>query len=132
MSGAGQDGFVYGVLCFAAGFVFGAFREMVLIPAFGSGAGRLIELPLVTLTAVALAWGMVRLRPHRARRVWLAIGLAGVATLLALESALALLILRVPLSDYVAGYDVTEGSLFPVGLAIMLCAPAIIATAGRR
>ena len=33
--------------------------------------------------------------------------------------------MRVSLADYLAGYDLTRGSLFPVGLALMALAPVI-------
>ena len=36
-----------------------------------------------------------------------------------------LAIMRVSLADYLAGYDLTRGALFPIGLALMAFAPVI-------
>ena len=54
-----------------------------------------------------------------------AIGVLGVLVLIAFESTMALGIMRVSLADYLAGYDLTRGALFPVGLALMAFAPVI-------
>jgi hypothetical protein len=105
----------------------------MLIPRLGEAFGRVVEFPLVTLAAVLIAWWLVRrARPVRPAGVWLAVGVVGVVTLLAFESALALLVLRVPLEDYLTGFDIRAGALFPLGLAIMLVAPAGVAVLGRR
>lgn len=44
----------YGFIAFLIGFLFGATREMSLIPLFGETAGELIEFPFVTLSIVAV------------------------------------------------------------------------------
>lgn len=114
----------YGALGFAAGFFFGVLRQIVLIPAFGDRMGHLIEFPFVTLTACAIGiWiGARTIAPA------LAIGLLGVAVLIAFESTMALGLMRLSLADYLAGYDLTRGELFPIGLAFMAVAPLL----GRR
>jgi hypothetical protein len=115
---------LYGVLGFAAGFAFGALRQLVLIPAFGDRMGHLIEFPMITLAACAIGvWVGARSTPPA-----LAIGVLGVAVLIAFESTMALGFMRVSLADYLVGYDLTRGSLFPVGLALMAAAPLL----GRR
>lgn len=122
-----RDGAIYGALSFAAGFVLGALREMMLIPAFGPAAGRLIEFPIVTLAAVATAWWLVRRTAgQRSPGRWLAAGLIGAATLLLLEGTLALGVLGMPIETYLAGFDIREGALFPIGLIVMAAAPAAI------
>lgn len=115
---------VYGALGFAAGFVFGALRQLVLIPVFGDRMGHLIEFPVVTLAACAIGLWI----GARTTAPALAIGLLGVAILIAFESTMALGFMRVPLTDYLAGYDLTRGALFPIGLALMAAAPLL----GRR
>lgn len=114
----------YGAGGFATGFVFGALRELVLIPQFGHGAGHLIEFPFVTLTIGALGIWIGR----RSVPPALLIGLAGVGVLILMESVLALAIFRQSLAEYLAGYDITAGALFPYGLAVMALAPLL----GRR
>jgi len=112
---------LYGALSFAAGFAFGALRQLVLIPALGEKLGRLAEFPMVTAAACAIGiWTGARTTAPA-----LAIGLL---VLIAFESTMALGFMRVSLADYLAGYDLTRGSLFPIGLALMALAPF----AGRR
>jgi hypothetical protein len=114
----------FGALSFAAGFAFGVLRELVLIPALGERGGHLAEFPLVTLTAMAIG----------ARIGWaskgaaLLIGLGGALVLVALESALALGVVRMSLAEYFASYDLSRGALFPIGLMLMALSPL----AGRR
>jgi hypothetical protein len=116
--------FGFGALSFAAGFAFGAFRELVLIPALGERTGHLAEFPMVTLAACAIGVWI----GARSRAPALAIGVLGVVVLIGFESAMALGLMRVSLGDYLAGFDVTRGALFPIGLALMALAPL----AGRR
>lgn len=114
----------FGTLGFAAGFAFGALRELVLIPAYGERVGHLAEFPMVTLAACAIGVWI----GARSTGPALAIGLLGVLVLIAFESTMALGFMRVSLPDYLAGYDLSRGALFPVGLAFMALAPI----AGRR
>lgn len=109
----------YGVGGFFAGFVFGALRELLLAPALGHAAAHAIEFPLVTAAVVAFGVWIGR----RATPPALWIGLGGTALLVALESTLAIAVLRLPLQAYLATFDITRGALFPFGLALMSVAP---------
>lgn len=115
---------LYGALGFAVGFAFGVLRQLVLIPAFGDRMGHLAEFPMVTLAACVIGiWiGGKSAAPA------LALGIFGVAVLIVFESTMALGFMRLSLADYLAGYDLTRGALFPVGLSLMALAPAL----GRR
>jgi hypothetical protein len=115
---------LYGALGFAVGFAFGVLRQLVLIPAFGDRMGHLAEFPMVTLAACVIGiWiGGKSAAPA------LALGVFGVAVLIVFESTMALGFMRLSLADYLAGYDLTRGALFPVGLVLMALAPAL----GRR
>lgn len=101
------------------GSAFGALRQPVLIPAFGDRIGHLAEFPMVTLGV----W-----IGGRTTAPALALGVLGVADLIAFESTMALGLMRVSLAEYLAGYDLTRGALFPVGLAVIALAPLL----GRR
>ena len=117
-------GLAFGSLSFAAGFAFGALRELMLIPALGERIGHLTEFPMVTLAACAIGVWI----GARSTAPALAVGLLGVAVLIAFESTMALGFMRVSLADYLAGYDLTRGALFPIGLALMALSPL----AGRK
>ena len=118
----------YGTLGFAAGFAFGALRELVLIPAFGDRTGHLLEFPMVTLAACAIGVWIGR----RTSGPAFVIGILGVLVPIAFESTMALGFMRVSLAEYLAGYDLTRGALFPVGLALMAFAPVIGRKFSRR
>ena len=121
---ASLDAGAYGSLAFGLGFLFGAVRETVLIPALGPRAGRLTEFAAVTGAVTLLGARLARgWPPDPGRR--LARGAAGVAVLLALESTLALAVLRRPASDYLRSLDPRSGSIFPLGLAMMAAAPLL-------
>lgn len=119
------SGSAYGLSGFAAGFVFGTLREIVLIPAFGESAGRWIEfIPLVCTIAFLGLWIARRFMISGTTEA-LACGLAGIAVLLVLESGFALIVLGMPLETYMAGFNILQGALFPYGLIIMALAPLV-------
>ncbi|MGE0846429.1 MAG: hypothetical protein AB7L41_09170 [Flavobacteriaceae bacterium] len=117
-------GLLYGVLGFAAGFVFGTLREFLLIPLLGDDLGRQVEFPLVT-AAVALigAWMTRNLCAGQSRAWLLFFGLIGTAVLVAIESVFALAIVGQPLKAHLASYDPATGSLLPYGLLVMALVP---------
>jgi len=53
----------------------------------------------------------------------LGLGILAVVVLLILESTLALVFLGMPLEKYLAGFNLLEGNLFPLGLLIMALTP---------
>jgi hypothetical protein len=115
---------VYAGVAFLIGFLFGALREWVLVPAFAARIGAGIEFPLATLAVIALgAWLAWR------RGVTIAMaalfGLLGTVLLVLFESAFAMGVLRESRSAYLAAYDLTGGALFPVGLVLMALTPAV-------
>ncbi|MGB3627166.1 MAG: hypothetical protein WA989_15145 [Henriciella sp.] len=115
---------IYGGLAFMIGFVFGALREIVLIPRFGDEPGHWIEFPLVTVPIAIIGWMIGRRRAGQLGQAW-AIGVGGVAVLLAIESIFALGVMGVTVSDYVDSFNIFKGALFPFGLAIMAAAPPV-------
>lgn len=109
----------YGACGFAAGFMFGTLRELVLIPWLGDRAGHWAEFPLVTAIIAAIGFGIGR----RTDQPALGIGLGGAVVLIVLESTLAMGVFQTSLQGYLAQYDVTRGALFPFGLLVMALAP---------
>ena len=121
---------LYGVLGFGAGFCMGALREMVMIPAFGESAGRWLEfIPLLGII-IAIGWSVTRRFAPATSAGALLLGLGGICVLLLLESAFALLVLGIPLTAYLEGFDITAGALFPFGLAVMLAVPPLACLLG--
>ena len=114
---------LYGLGGFAIGFVFGALREMLLIPALGQAGGQLAEFPLVTGAICAFGYRLgtgIGWRPD----TWL-VGLGGVAVLLAVEAPFALYVMGQPVEVFLASFDILRGALFPYALAAMAVAPRL-------
>ena len=119
-------GLSYGLGAFGIGFLFGVLREFVLIPQLGERAGHLAEFPLVTACVVALGvWLGLRLAAPRSRMRLLATGLLGIVLLVLVESSFAIGVLGLRWADHLAAYDLTQGALFPLGLALMAVAPVL-------
>jgi hypothetical protein len=116
----------YGGVMFAVGFAFGSLRELAFIPLFGKRAGHWIEFPLM-LAATATVARIAAGRLHEvSKKKLLQLGFAGTVLLLLIESGFALFVLRMPVKDYLSGFDVTQGALFPYGLLFMCLAPLLI------
>lgn len=119
---------IYGTVAFLIGFVFGALRQFVLIPAFGETAGHWIEFPFVTGCICLLGWWIARKWTAPA----LLIGVLGTLILLAIEMVFAIGIMGMPVSAYFAQFDILAGALFPWGLFLMALAPLLSRMAARR
>jgi hypothetical protein len=81
---------VYFLLVMVAGFVFGALRELVLVPRFGRASGDALEAPLMFAAIVASTWlaiGWCRVPPDIGARV--AVGSLALALVLLTELALS-------------------------------------------
>lgn len=119
-----KAGLLYGLLGFAAGFIFGTLREVVLIPLFGLSLGHWLEfIPLVAVIIwigiwITNKWALVEYGEA------LRAGILGVAVLLVFESILAIFIFGLSIAQYLASFNVLDGELFPIGLLIMAAVPA--------
>jgi hypothetical protein len=112
---------VYGAVAFVVGVLFGALRELVFMPWLGDPAAHWLEFPLVTSAICLLGYRFgqgIGFQPG----TW-TVGLGGVAVLLLIESGFAFGLLRQPLDEYLASFDIRQGALFPIGLAAMALAP---------
>lgn len=107
---AGLAGLVYFGVVFAAGFVLGGLREMVLAPRVGGLAAVALEIPVMLVLSYLVASGLVRylaVPPGGAR---LAMGALALVLLLLAEGGLALT-LGVPVPVYLAAFLSPRGAL---------------------
>lgn len=111
-------GLLYGALAFAAGFVMGAARLLLVAPRLGETAAVALEAPAM----LALCWWLARwsaacraVPPTLAARA--AMGGAGLAALLALELGLAVLGFGRTLAAFLAAY-LTPAGLIGLGAQI--------------
>lgn len=114
---------VYGVATFAAGFVFGVAREAILIPLLGARAGRWVEFLIMIAACFLTASLALKQLQQRDRLDLVFTSVGGLVVLLGCESMFALYVMQVPLAEYLRGFDVTRGELFPWGLLTMALAP---------
>jgi hypothetical protein len=105
----------YAAAVFAAGFVMGTLRVLVLVPRLGDTGAVLAELPVMLPASALLAWWAARRWRVPARAAArLAMGLVAFALLMLAETALATLGFGRPLAEHLAGYG--DPSAWP-GLA---------------
>lgn len=102
--GVGRAGLLYFAIAFAAGFVLGTLRVLVLAQHLGEFPATLLELPLMLALGWFLAGRLVRRleRPTPARRF--AMGVLALALLLAAEAALGILGFGRSLAGHLAAY----------------------------
>jgi hypothetical protein len=103
------EGSAYFALVFAAGFLLGALRVLVLAPRLGEGAAVLVELPAMLAFSWIACARVVRWRDV-ARDAGQRLGMGGIAfaLLMAGEAALAVLGFGRTLPEHVAGYLAPE------------------------
>jgi hypothetical protein len=125
-----QAAALYFVLVFAAGWVLGPLRELVVVPRFGRTAGLLAELPLMLIAMILAArWTLRRLAVPAATAARAAVGLIALALLLAVEAGSLPLVRGVGVADYIAGHDFAAGLITLASFALFAAMPMLV---GRR
>ncbi len=118
-------GCVYMLIVFAAGFVLGTIRTLVLIPAIGKFAAVAVEMPFMLAASwlvcgMALRWFAVRSLAERA-----VMGGTAFVLLMLAEVALARLIFGQALADYLAGFADPAALLGLAGQAVFALFPLV-------
>ncbi len=103
-------GSLYFLAVFAAGFVLGTVRVLVLVPRLGELAAVLLELPLMLGISWAVAGWLLRAFAVP-RRLPVRLGMGGLALglLLLAEAGLAVLVFGESLSDYLSRTAMVPG-----------------------
>jgi len=105
-------GSLYFALVFAAGFVLGTLRVLLLVPSLGEGAAVAVELPLMlAISWVAAGWIIHRVRLPARRGARLAMGAFAFALLLGAEAALSVALFGRTLPAHLAHYATWPGAL---------------------
>jgi hypothetical protein len=127
-------GLAYFAIVFAAGFVLGALRVLVLIPRLGDGpAAVLLELPVM----LALSWMACRRLVARfdvpaAPVARLMMGGLAFAALMAAELGVSVFGFGRSLSEHLASYRQLPASLGLAGQIVFAALPMVQSFAGRR
>lgn len=106
----------------------GTIRSLWLIPAVGEVRAGQIGFVVGVIIVITTARLSIRcMRPEKPSAL-LAIGLLWAALTLAFEVALGRLVLNYSWERMVSDYDIAQGGLMLIGLAVLLFAPLIAAT----
>jgi hypothetical protein len=122
-----RAGVLYFALVFAAGFVLGVARTLLLEPRVGARAAEVAEVPVMVGLSILAAWFVVR----RYCRGWgrgrrLAVGGIALLLLVACEAAMVGLVRGQTLERYLASRDVLAFDVYLVGLALFTLMPALV------
>jgi hypothetical protein len=119
---------IYFAAVFGVGFVLGAIRVPVLVPRLGVRYAELLELPVMLAASFVLArLVMRRLGPFSlAQRLWT--GAVALASMVAAELGLVLVIQGQSLTQYVANRDPVSGTAYVLSLIAFAFMPVF---AGR-
>ena len=128
-----KAGAAYFGLVFAAGFLLGALRVLLVVPQIGVRAAELAEMPAMLVVILLAARFVVRrfalpgaLGPR------LTVGTLALALLLAAELGLATVLQDQSIAAYIAGRDPVSGSVYLVMLLVYAAMPAVLARFRNR
>jgi hypothetical protein len=111
-----KAGVAYFAIVFAAGFVLGALRILVVAPAIGTTAALLIELPVMLAVSWIICRGLAaRFSVSNDWTVRLAMGAVAFALLMAAELALGFAAFDRTVADQIAAYHTVDGLIGLIG-----------------
>jgi hypothetical protein len=115
------------VLVFAAGFAFGAVRELLVRPYTGRELAQLLELPLMIAVSYMASRFVVRRSTIGEAGDWRDVGLLAFVLLMIGEMLVALLILRMGLKAFIGSFLTPVGFLSLLAQALLIVLPEIAA-----
>jgi hypothetical protein len=123
-------GALYFVLVFAAGWVLGPIRELLVVPRWGQTVGLALEAPLM-LAAIVLAasWVVRRLTVPPVAAVRSGMGLIALVLLLVAEDVMTRAMRGASIWAVWAGYDQVAGTINILLLLLFAAMPLLV---GRR
>jgi type IV secretory pathway TrbD component len=120
-------GVVYYALAFGAGFALGTLRVLLVVPRTGERLAELGEAPLMLVVTIAAArWVTRQFSVPEGTPARLAVGLIGLALLLATEFSVVLWLRGITLSDYFASRDPVSAAVYCALLAAFAFMPVLV------
>jgi hypothetical protein len=117
---------LYFALTFAAGFVLGSFRQLILAPRVGEVAAVLMECPFILLASFLVArWVLGRFAPTAGAGRRLVIGLISFCMLMCAELLMSWL-LGIRPREFVSSLLKTAGAIGLAGQVVFALIPAFI------
>ena len=120
-------GGLYFAIVFAAGFAFGAVRELFLIPSFGSLMAHILEVPL--MLAVSFAAVIFLVRQFSVARSWgerISMGLFAFGLLILAEIGVGLGLMGLDPGEMITGYRTIEKQLGLAAQILFAAMPALL------
>jgi hypothetical protein len=122
-----QAGVAYFGLVFAAGFLLGTVRVVVLVPHLGVRVAELLEMPLLFVVILLAARLVVRrFALPRASLVRLRVGVLALGLMLVAELSLASALRGQSPGQWLAGRDPVSGSVYLAMLGVFAAMPPFI------
>jgi hypothetical protein len=123
-----KAGAVYFALVFGAGFLLGTFRVLWLVPAVGTRAAELLEMPVMFAVIILSARWVARYFsvPYTASS---RLGMGGIAlaSILLLDFTFVLWIRGLSFSQYIESFDPVAGTAYFVMLGVFAVMPLLVA-----
>ena len=124
---------IYFALVFAAGFVLGTARVLLLEPRIGVRAAELLEMPVMLLVIFLAARFVVGRMPAAATRSsYLAAGFIGLALLLMFEATLVLGLRGLTPGEFLATRDPLAFTAYLASLLVFAVMPALVSIRKQR
>ena len=128
-----EAGLVYALVVFAAGFVFGAVRTLLVAPRIGATAAVLLEAPLILTVSWIVSRRCVQRFSVAADAVSrIVMGGVALATLLACEFGMAVLLFHRSASEIAASYAMPDGATGLVAQFVFATFPYIQLVRDRK
>lgn len=119
-------GFVYAAVVFAAGFVLGALRMLMIVPRFGDWAAVVLELPVIlAISWIVCGWVIRRFGVSMESGARLAMGSVALAVLLAAEACLSVVLFGRTFGQHLATYRETGAQIGLAGQLLFALMPLI-------
>jgi hypothetical protein len=122
-----QAGAIYFGLVFAAGFLLGAARVLLIVPWLGARTAELFELPIMLLAVYfAARWVTRRYAVPYVTAQRLVIGLSALALLLLFEFTLVLRLRGMTIDDYRESFDPVAGTAYWIAQGLFAVMPLLV------
>lgn len=118
---------LYFVLVFAAGFMLGTIRVLLIVPHLGTRLAELMEMPLMlAVTFIAARWIVQRFAIPFTASYRLGMGCLALVLLLIAEFTLVLRLRGISIAEYFATIDPVSGTVYYIMLGIFAIAPLLV------
>lgn len=118
---------LYFALVFAAGFVLGTIRILLIVPHLGTRLAELMEMPLMlAITFITAHWIVQRFSVPFTVSHRLGMGCLALVLLLIAEFTLVLRLRGISIAEYFATIDPVSGTLYYIMLGIFAIAPLLV------